>query len=170
MTPRARMMFGSVAVAACALGIWHGATYGALRPHRPAVDQAVIRTGTDPSTYASTSANPNAVTVPVRNDSPFAVTVIKLWLNDAPKLGWDRRNAVIQPGQTVDMVLRGPADCVVTGTGDANAKPVDVSLRVVTVDGKPHRIDLFLLGAVQEDAVDCGGQLAQSYPEIQGVA
>ena len=121
-------------VVAGVVGSWE---YNSGYKTRAANDSAVIRSGADPSTYVN-AGDFTVLTVPIRNDSPDALKVIGLSVPNAPQIVWDGRQTVMQVGSTVYLRVKVPRSCAAIPHPIADASPVIVSLRVLTVNGKMH--------------------------------
>lgn len=139
-----------VAVIAGALGSW---AFNRGAPTRQDRDAAIIRAAIDPSTYV-TPGDYNDVTVPIRNDSPYAVTVIGLYLPTAPKLLWDGAWTVIQPGDTANLRVQAPFACSAIPHTLTHKSAVPVLLRVLTVNGDSHASLRTLVSGVIQYAAD----------------
>jgi hypothetical protein len=141
-----------VAILAGVLGSWaynHGA------PTRQDRDTAIIRAGMDPSTYVSPGDYDN-MTVPIRNDSPYAVTVIGLYVVSAPKLSWNSAWTVIQPGATANLHLMAPYGCSAIPHTLKHIGAVPVLLRVLTANGNSHAsLRTSISGVIQYAADYC---------------
>jgi hypothetical protein len=139
-------------VVAGVAGSW---VYNSGYKTRAANNSAVIRSAADPSTYVN-AGDFTMLTVPIRNDSPDAITVIGLSLPDVPRIRWDGRQTVIQPGMTAYLRVKTPNDCWATPHPIADAKPVNVWLRVLTVNGKVHApLKAAVSGVIQYAADHC---------------
>lgn len=148
--PRRRRVGVSLLVALAAIagagGSW---IYNHGYKVRAANNSAVIRSGAYLSTYAS-PGDYTAVTVPIRNDSPYQVTVIGLTVPNAPKLVWDRQQAVIPPNTTADLRLFTRGKCEAVPHPIKGHKPVTVVVRVLTINGKMHgSLQELINGAIQ---------------------
>lgn len=121
-------------VAAGVAGSW---VYNSGYKTRAANNSAVIRSAADPSTYV-TGGDYTELTVPIRNDSPDAVTVVGLTLPDAPRILWDGKQTVIAAGSTAYLHVKTPSNCAAVPHPVAKPSSVNVTLRVVTENGKPH--------------------------------
>ena len=137
-----------VAIAAIsgAVGSW---VYNHGYKVRAANNSAVIRSGADLSTYVS-PGDYTAVTVPIRNDSPFDVTVIGLTVPNAPKLQWDNLRTVIPPNSTANLRLFTRGECEAAPHALKQRGPVTVVVRVLTINGKMHgSLQELINGAIQ---------------------
>lgn len=149
---RGLILLAVLALTVGAVGSW---TYNHGLTTRQDRDNAVIRAAADPSTYVS-PGNYNTVTVPIRNDSPYAVTVIGLTLPTAPRILWNGAWTVIQPGDTVSLQVDAPFGCAAIPHTLKHAAPVPVLLRVQTVDGGSHGpLRAFISGMIQYAADYC---------------
>lgn len=136
----------AVAAIAGAVGSW---VYNHGYKVRAANNSAVIRSGADLSTYVS-PGDYTAVTVPIRNDSPYQVTVIGLSVPNAPKLVWDQQQAVIPPNATANLRLYTRGACAAVPHVLKGHKPVTVVVRVLTINGKMHgSLQELINGAIQ---------------------
>ena len=136
----------AVAAIAGAAGSW---MYNHGYKVRAANDSAVIRSGADLSTYVE-PGDYTAVTVPIRNDSPYPVTVIGLTVPNAPKLLWDHKQVVVAPNTTADLRLFTRAECEAAPHALKQSGPVTVVVRVLTIDGKMHgTLQELISGAIQ---------------------
>lgn len=141
-----------LAVIAAAVGSW---VFNRGAPTRQDRGTAIIRAAVDPSTYVTPGDYSN-VTVPIRNDSPYAVTVIGLYLPTAPKLLWDGAWTVIQPGQTADLRVNAPFACPALPHTLTHKGAVPVLLHVLTVDGGSHAsLRTSISGVIQYAADYC---------------
>lgn len=136
----------AVAAIAGAAGSW---VYNHGYKVRAANDSAVIRSGADLSTYAA-PGDYTAVTVPIRNDSPYQVTVIGLTVPNAPKLVWDHHQVVVPPNTTANLRLFTRAECEAAPHALKQSGPVTVVVKVLTIDGKMHgTLQELINGAIQ---------------------
>lgn len=126
-----------LAVLALIAGVAGSWEYNRGAPTRQDRDAAIIRAAIDPSTYV-TPGDYNNVTVPIRNDSPYAVTVVGLYLPTAPKILWDGAWKVVQPGETVNLRVEAPYGCPAIPHTLKHTAAVPVLLRVQTIDGGTH--------------------------------
>jgi hypothetical protein len=131
---RGLIVLAVLAIIAGVAGSW---TYNRGAPTRQDRSAAIIRAAIDPSTYV-TPGNYNDVTVPIRNDGPYAVTVTGLYLPTAPKIFWDGTWTVIQPGQTANLRVDAPFACPAIPHTLKHTAAVPVLLRVQTIDGGSH--------------------------------
>lgn len=116
---------------------------------RAANNSAVIRSGANLSTYVS-PGDYTAVTVPIRNDSPYQVTVIGLTVPNAPKLQWDDLQTVIPPNSTANLRLFTRGECEASPHPLKVGGPVTVVVRVLTINGKMHgSLQELISGAIQ---------------------
>lgn len=128
------ILLSVIAVIAGVAGSW---AFNRGAPTREDRGTAIIRAAVDPSTYVTPGDYSN-VTVPIRNDSPYAVTVIGLYLPTAPKLLWDGAWTVIQPGSTANLRVQAPFACSAIPHTLKHTSAVPVLLRVTTVNGASH--------------------------------
>ncbi len=136
----------AVAAIAGAVGSW---VYNHGYKVRAANNSAVIRSGADLSTYVS-PGDYTAVTVPIRNDSPYQVTVIGLTVPNAPKLIWDHRQVVIPPNATTNLRMYTRGECEAAPHALKQRDPVTVVVRVLTINGKMHgSLQELINGAIQ---------------------
>ena len=159
-----------VVAGAGAVGGWR---YNATAPLRAADDSAVVRTGADASVVVpSQTPAPGyaTVTMPFRNDSPYAITLTSLTMPFATALTWDAQPLTLQPGQTGYPLVEVPTSCLAgfpaDGSGPARTPPPTrpasdsvlpaVYLKVTTVDGKEHGITLGANGALEAATYNCG--------------
>ncbi len=159
-----------VVAAGGAVGGWR---YNATAPLRAATDSAVIRGGADPSVVVpQTPETPGyaTVTMPFRNDSPYAVTLTSLILPFASQLTWEAQPLTLQPGQTGYPLIEVPTACLAgfpaAGSGPDRTPPPTrpasdsvlpaVYMKVTTVDGKEHGITLGANGALEAATFTCG--------------
>lgn len=150
---RGLIVLGVLALIAGAASSW---AYNAGLPMRQDRDNAVIRASTNPSTYV-TPGDYNNVTVPIRNDSPYAVTIVGLSLPSAPRILWNGAWTVVQPGETVSLEVNAPFGCAAIPHTIKHPADVLVLLRVQTVDGATHySVRTFIGGALQYAADYCG--------------
>lgn len=141
-----------VALVAGAAGSW---AFNRGAPTRQDRDTAIIRAAIDPSTYVTPGDYSN-MTVPIRNDSPYAVTVIGLYLPSAPKILWNGAWTVIQPGQSTDLVVNAPFACPAIPHTLKRSGTVPVLLRVVTANGDSHTsLRTSISGVIQYAADYC---------------
>ena len=131
---RGLIVLSVLGIIAGVAGSW---TYNRGAPTRQDRSAAIIRAAIDPSVYVA-PGNYNDVTVPIRNDSPYAVTVTGLYLPTAPKILWDGTWTVIQPGQTANLRVDAPFGCPAIPHTLKHAAAVPVLLRVQTIDGGSH--------------------------------
>jgi hypothetical protein len=127
----------ALAVPAAAVGVagsWH---YNAGYQGRASNNSAVIRSGADLSTYV-TPGSYDEVRVPIRNDSPEAVTITGLRFPDAPRIAWNGTPVLVQPGATVYLNVTTPSNCPASPHALKDKDPVDVAVRAVTMNGKTH--------------------------------
>ncbi|MBS2963053.1 hypothetical protein KGA66_08360 [Actinocrinis puniceicyclus] len=136
----------AVATISGAVGSW---VYNHGYKVRAANNSAVIRSGADLSTYL-TAGDYTAVTVPIRNDSPYEVTVIGLTVPNAPRLEWDSVHTVIAPNSTADLRVYTRGACEAAPHTLKSHKPVTVVVRVLTINGKMHgSLQELVKGAIQ---------------------
>lgn len=129
-----------------ALGSW---VYNHGYKVRAANNSAVIRSGADLSTYVS-PGDYTTVTVPIRNDSPFPVTVIGLTVPNAPKLIWDHQQVVVPPNSTTNLRVYTRGECEAAPHALKQRDPVTVVVRVLTINGKMHgSLQELINGAIQ---------------------
>jgi len=141
-----------VALVAGAAGSW---AFNRGAPTRQDRGTAVIRAAIDPSTYVTPGDYGN-MTVPIRNDSPYAVTVIGLYLPSAPKILWDGAWTVIQPGQSANLKVNAPFACPAIPHTLKHTGTVPVLLRVVTANGESHAsLRMSISGVIQYAADYC---------------
>lgn len=120
-------------------------------------DNALVRAAVDPSAYAG-PGDYNNMTVPIRNDSPYAVTVVGLFLPSAPRIEWNGAWTVIQPGGTASLEVNAPFGCAAIPHTLKHPGPVPVLLRVQTVNGNSHGpLRTFVSGMLQYAADYCAG-------------
>ena len=136
----------AVAAIAGAVGSW---VYNHGYKVRAANNSAIIRSGAQLSTYVS-PGDYTAVTVPIRNDSPYQVTVIGLTVPNAPKLVWDHQQVVIPPNATTNLRLYTRGECAASPHPITHRQPVTVVVRVLTINGKMHgSLQELISGAIQ---------------------
>jgi hypothetical protein len=136
----------AVAAIAGAVGSW---VYNHGYKVRAANNSAIIRSGADLSTYVS-PGDYTAVTVPIRNDSPYQVTVIGLTVPNAPKLVWDQQHVVIPPNTTTNLRMFTRGECEAAPHALKQRGPVTVVVRVLTINGKMHgSLQELINGAIQ---------------------
>lgn len=136
----------AVAAIAGAVGSW---VYNHGYKVRAANNSAIIRSGAELSTYVS-PGDYTAVTVPIRNDSPYEVTVIGLTVPNAPKLVWDHQQVVVPPNGTINLRLYTRGECAASPHPIAHRQPVTVVVRVLTINGKMHgSLQELINGAIQ---------------------
>ncbi len=141
-----------VAIVAGVLGSW---AYNRGVQTRQDKDTAIIRAAMDPSTYVSPGDYDN-MTVPIRNDGPYAITVIGLYVVSAPKLSWDSAWTVIQPGATANLRVMAPYGCSAIPHTLKHIGAVPVLLRVVTANGNTHAsLRTSISGVIQYAADYC---------------
>jgi hypothetical protein len=126
-----------LAVLGLVVGVAGSWIYNSGYKTRAANNSAVIRSAADPSTYV-TPGNFTELTVPIRNDSPDAVTVVGLTLPDASRILWDGKQTVIPAGSTAYLHVKTPSSCAAIPHPLTSASSVSVTLRVTTANGKPH--------------------------------
>ncbi|HEV2344104.1 MAG TPA: hypothetical protein VGS97_08430 [Actinocrinis sp.] len=149
---RGLIVLGVLALIVGAASSW---AYNAGLPTRQDRDDAVIRASTNPSTYV-TPGDYNNLTVPIRNDSPYAVTIVGLSLPTAPRIEWNGAWTVVQPGETVSLEVNAPFGCAAIPHTIMHPAAVLVLLRVQTVDGATHySMRTFIGGALQYAADYC---------------
>lgn len=100
-------------------------------------DTAIIRAAMDPSTYVA-PGDYNSMTVPIRNDGPYAVTIVGVYLPSAPRIQWNSAWTVIQPGATVMLHVKAPSACAAIPHTLKHPGAVPVLLRVLTKNGDSH--------------------------------
>lgn len=136
----------ALAAIAGAVGSW---VYNHGYKVRAANNSAVIRSGADLSTYVS-PGDYTAVTVPIRNDSPYQVTVIGLTVPNAPKLFWDHQQVVVPPNTTTNLRMYTRGECEAVPHALKQRGPVTVVVRVLTINGKMHgSLQELVNGAIQ---------------------
>lgn len=141
-----------VALIAGAAGAW---AFNRGAPTRQDRGTAIIRAAIDPSTYVTPGDYSN-VTVPIRNDSPYPVTVIGLYLPSAPKILWDGAWTVIQPGESADLKVNAPFACPAIPHTLKHPGTVPVLLRVLTANGDSHAsLRTSISGVIQYAADYC---------------
>lgn len=139
------VLMGLAAIAG-AVGSW---VYNHGYKVRAANNSAVIRSGADLSTLVS-PGDYTAVTVPIRNDSPYQVTVIGLTVPNAPKLQWDDLQTVIPPNSTANLRLYTRGECQAVPHALKQSGPVTVVVRVLTINGNMHgSLQELINGAIQ---------------------
>jgi hypothetical protein len=137
-TRRRRYGLIGLAVLAAVAGVVGSWVYNSGYKSREANNSAVIRSAADPSTYVA-PGDFTELTVPIRNDSPDAITVVGLTVPNAPRILWDGKSTVIQPGSTAYLQVKAPSACAATPHPlPPRSSAVSVTLRVVTANGKPH--------------------------------
>ena len=144
----------ALGVAAGIAGSW---VYNSGYRTRAADNQAIIVTGADLPQFVDRAASTHKITMPIANDSPYAVTVYKVEFSNAPDFAWDGDNAVIQPGQTNYLTVTTPASCPVAippGRMPTNVAEAVVHLR--TISGGPHGIRLGFSGVLGYAVKQCG--------------
>jgi hypothetical protein len=125
-------------------------------PDRVASNSAIIRVGADTSAYVS-AADSSGYSVPVRNDSPYPITVVSLKVPAAGNIVWDGRHTVIQAGQTEYLTVLRPRGCSTSVPPQAAPSPAYVTMRVTTRDGKPHgNLRVGIGGALAYAVKECG--------------
>ena len=135
-----------------AVGSW---VYNSGYQTRASDNSAVIRAGADPSTYV-TPGDLTKLTVPIRNDSPDAVTVVGLVLPSAQKIRWDGKETVIQPGETVYLQVNAPSSCAAVPHVVKKTTTASVLLNVQTANGMQHpRLRLSVSGVIVYAADYC---------------
>jgi hypothetical protein len=134
-----RRRLGLIALSTLALigGVAGSWAYNDGLPTRQNQDTATIRAAMDPSAYV-TSGDYNDMTVPIRNDSPYAVIVVGLDLPTAPRILWNSAWAIIQPGTTAYLEVTAPYGCPALPHTLKHAGAVPVLLRVLTTNGDSH--------------------------------
>lgn len=141
-----------IAIIAGVLGSW---AYNRGVQTRQDRDTAIIRAGMNPSTYVTPGDYDN-MTVPIRNDSPYAVTVIGLYVVSAPKLSWNSAWTVIQPGATANLHVMAPYGCSAIPHTLKHIGAVPVLLRVLTANGNSHAsLRTSISGVIQYAADYC---------------
>lgn len=141
-----------LALIAGAAGSW---AFNRGAPTRQERDAAIIRAAIDPSTYV-TPGDYNNMIVPIRNDSPYAVTVVGLYLPSAPKILWNGAWTVIQPGATAELRVNAPFACSAIPHTLKRPGSVPVLLRVLTVNGDSHAsLRTSISGVIQYAADYC---------------
>jgi hypothetical protein len=123
-----------IGVIAGAAGSW---IYNDGYKTRAANNSAVIRSAADPSTYVK-PGDYTQLTVPIRNDSPYAITVVNLVVPSAPRIRWSGKATVVQPGATENFTVTAPSDCAAMPHTLKSSTPVTVILSAVTANGKLH--------------------------------
>ena len=156
---RRRRRQGAAVLAAIGVGagIAGSCVYNSGYRTRAADNQAIIVTGADLPQFVDHAASTHKITMPIGNDSPYAVTVYEVKIDNAPDFTWDGDNAVIQPGQTNYLTVTTPASCPVALP--AGRMPSDVAaaqVRVHTISGGPHRINLGFSGVLAYAVKQCG--------------
>lgn len=147
-------VLAALGVAAGIAGSW---VYNSGYRARAADNQAIIVTGADLPQFVDRAASTHKITMPIANDSPYAVTVYEVEFSNAPDFTWDGDEAVIQPGQTNYLTVTTPASCPVAIP--PGRMPTDVAQAVVhlrTISGGPHGIRLGFSGVLGYAVKQCG--------------
>jgi len=145
----------ALAVLAAIGGVAASWSYNSGYKTRAANDSAVIRSGADLSTYV-TPGQYTEVTVPIRNDSPEAITITGLRLPTAPSITWSGEPVVVQPGTTVYLHAATPSNCPAIPHALKHAGPVSVIVRAVTSNGRTHgTLRAAVSGVIQYAADTC---------------
>ncbi|HEU5332576.1 MAG TPA: hypothetical protein VFU73_07430 [Actinocrinis sp.] len=146
-----------LAVVGVGTGITGSWMYNSGYRARAADNQAIIVTGADLPQFVDHAASSHKITMPIANDSPYAVTVYEVKIDNAPDFTWDGDNAVIQPGQTNYLTVTTPASCPVALP--AGRMPSDIAateVRLHTISGGPHKINLGFSGVLGYAVKQCG--------------
>lgn len=152
---RRRRSLIALSVLALIAGVAGSWAFNRGEPTRQDRNTAIIQAAVDPSTYVTPGDYDN-LTVPIRNDSPYAVTVIGLYLPTAPKLLWDGAWTVIQPGGTADLRVQAPFGCAAIPHPLKRTGSVPVLVRVLTVNGDSHAsLRTSISGVIQYAADYC---------------
>ncbi len=149
-------------------GVASSWVYNSGLPSRQRNDAAIVRAAVDPSTYA-VPGDYYRVTVPIRNDSPFAVTVVGLYLPSAPRILWDGAWTVIRSGGTAALHVSAPFNCPAVQHKLKHTSAVPVLLRVRTVNGRSHpSLRTTVSGVLQYAADYCAAAPKKKRPpEVQ---
>jgi len=147
-------VLAAIGVGAGIAGSW---VYNSGYRARAADNQAIIVTGADLPQFVDHAASSHKITMPIGNDSPYAVTVYEVKIDNAPDFTWDGDNAVIQPGQTNYLTLTTPANCpVAVPPGRMPSVVAATEVRVRTISGGPHKINLGFSGVLAYAVKQCG--------------
>ena len=157
---RRRVVLLAVVVAAVIAGAMGSWAYNIGFVSRAADNSAIIRTGADPTTFLHPLSDRHSVVLPVANNSPDAVTVIGLTLPADINIAWDGAEVTIPAGQTADVVMVTPDYCPVTVLPQLQPAQAQVTLRVNTVNGKPHGVSLDYSGVLAYAVAEC--QIAEA--------
>lgn len=145
----------ALAVLALIAGVAGSWAYNRGVTSRQNNDTVLLHAAADPSTYVS-PGDYYRVTVPVRNDSPFAVTIVGLYLPSAPKILWDGAWTQIPSGGTALLKVDAPSGCPAIPHTLKHTGFVPVLMRVVTVNGNSHpSLRTFVGGMLQYSADYC---------------
>lgn len=140
-----------------AVGIWGSWVYNAGFRARAADDSAIIVAGADRPAFVDQASSGYRITMPVSNYSPYTITVYNVQFIDATGMTWDGKNGVIRPGQTVDLTVSAPPDCVLDlAPNPMPTKLADAYVHVRTLNGKQHGISLFYSGLLMYAVHQCG--------------
>jgi hypothetical protein len=133
--PRTLIALAAAAALAGSVGAWK---YDAgLRNEPKDNNVAMIGSGADLSSYVSQGVY-TEMTVPIRNDSPDAITIVGLKVLAAPRLAWEGPAVRVQPGSTVFLRVKAPDDCPAVPHRLKSRGAVTVLVRVETVNGRVH--------------------------------
>lgn len=149
---RSVLILSLAALVLGALGSWaYNHKYGPA----PAGSGTVVRAAADRSTYVA-PGDFTAMTVPIRNDSKFPITVLSLVVTDAPRIKWDGKHTVVQPGATANLQVNAPSQCAALPHPLRRefASSVTVTLKIANPNGKSHGLLRTFVSGVLQYAVD----------------
>jgi hypothetical protein len=158
LTARRRTWGIAVLVAiGLAAGIWGSWAYNAGFRARAADDSAIIVAGADRPAFVDQSSGGYRITMPVSNYSPYTITVYNVQFINATGMSWDGKNGVIRPGETVNLTVTAPTDCVLNlAPNPMPTKLADAYVHVRTLNGKQHGISLYYSGLLMYAVHQCG--------------
>ncbi len=151
---RSVLILSLAAIVLGALGSW---AYNHRFGPAPAGSGTVVRSAADRSTYVA-PGDFTSMTVPIRNDSKFPITVLSLVVPDAPRIKWDGKRTVVQPGATANLQVNAPSRCAALPHPLRRefASSVTVTLKIANPNGKSHGLlRTFVSGVLQYAADVC---------------
>jgi hypothetical protein len=155
-TNRINVGIAALAVVAIILGVVIGIAWNNGRTNRDTAKDLLINNAADPSTYVFHGDTPVGFTVPLRNDSPFTVTLTYLHVPGMPKASWSGTATKIQPGATAAVAVTAPPGCVVKTGQPLPFHTVVVWLIVRSANGDSTKLTLSVPGIAQSVQQQCG--------------